>query len=97
MHGVGQALTLEPDSGGVDSEKFGDAGRRYVQAAHSYDGLAGRLILAYQTIAERQGRRDILAALAGLRLVADGRPSVTVSTSALTRTSSASSPSASTC
>jgi glycosyltransferase involved in cell wall biosynthesis len=77
--------------------KFGDAGRRHVQAAHSYDGLAGRLILAYQTIAERQGRRDILAALAGLRLVADERPSVTVPTSALTPTSSASSPSASTC
>ncbi len=47
--------------------RFGEAGRRRVEEAYSYDGLAGRLISAYEAIAERQGRRDILAALAGLR------------------------------
>ena len=38
-----------------------------MEEAHNYDGLAGRLIAAYEGIAERPGRRDILAALAGLR------------------------------
>ena len=46
---------------------FGAAGRRRVEKDHSYDGLADRLITVYEAIAERQGRRDILAALTGLR------------------------------
>jgi len=47
--------------------RFGEAGRRRVEMEHSYDGLADRLITVYEAIAERQGRRDILAALTGLR------------------------------
>ena len=47
--------------------RLGEAGRRRVEEAYSYDGLAGRLISAYQTIAERNGRRDILTAIASLR------------------------------
>ncbi len=47
--------------------RFGEAGRRRVEEAHNFDGLAGRLIAAYEGIAERHGRRDILAALVGLR------------------------------
>ena len=47
--------------------KFGEAGRRRVEEDYSFDGLAGRLISAYEAIAERHGRRDILAAVAGLR------------------------------
>ena len=50
---------------------LGEAGRRRVEEAHSYDGMAGRLISAYEMIANRQGRRDILAAIAGLRLPPD--------------------------
>jgi glycosyltransferase involved in cell wall biosynthesis len=54
--------------------RFGEAGRRRVEEAHGYDGLAGRLISAYEGIAARQGRHDILAALAGLRLPSDRQP-----------------------
>ena len=46
---------------------LGEAGRRRVEEAYGYDGLAGRLISAYETIAERKGRRDILTAIAGLQ------------------------------
>ena len=46
--------------------RFGDAGRRRVEEAHSYDGLAGRLTSIYAAIAEREGRHDVLAALEGL-------------------------------
>ena len=40
--------------------RFGEAGRRRMEEAHSYDGLAGRLISIYEMIAERQSRRDVL-------------------------------------
>ncbi len=45
----------------------GSARRRCVEEAHGYDGLAVRLISASGSIAERRGRRDIRAAVAGLR------------------------------
>ena len=53
--------------------RFGEAGRRRVEMEHSYDGLADRLITVYEAIAERQGRRDILATLTGLRRHPEGQ------------------------
>ncbi len=54
--------------------RFGEAGRRRVEETHSYDGLAGRLISIYSEIAERHGRRDILAALTSLQLAPGRQP-----------------------
>ena len=48
-------------------QRMGEAGRRRVENAHSYDGLAGRLMSVYEAIAGRHGRRDILAAIARLQ------------------------------
>ncbi len=51
--------------------RFGAAGRCRMEHEYSYSGLAGRLISAYEAIAQRHGRGDILAALAGLRRPVD--------------------------
>jgi glycosyltransferase involved in cell wall biosynthesis len=45
---------------------LGESGRLRVEEAHGYDGLASRLTSIYTVIAEREGRHDVLAALAGL-------------------------------
>jgi glycosyltransferase involved in cell wall biosynthesis len=46
--------------------RFGEAGRRKIEAHHGYAGLDRRLVAAYETIAERAGRRDVLDAISGL-------------------------------
>ncbi len=51
--------------------RFGEAGRRRVEEAYSYEGLANRLFWVYEQVAEKRGRRDILAAISGLRQAAD--------------------------
>jgi hypothetical protein len=51
--------------------RFGEAGRRRIKEAYSYDGLAGRIISTYEAVAERHGRRHMAATLAGLRLTLD--------------------------
>jgi len=53
--------------------RFGEAGRRRVEKVHNYDGLAGRLISAYELIADRHRRQDVVAAIASLRLPLDLR------------------------
>lgn len=47
--------------------RMGEAGRRHVEQTRSYDGLASHLLSAYEAIADRSGRRDIIDAIAGLR------------------------------
>jgi glycosyltransferase involved in cell wall biosynthesis len=51
--------------------KLGEAGRRRVEVDYGYDGLAGRLTSIYATIATRQGRHDVLAALDRLETTPD--------------------------
>jgi len=54
--------------------ELGAAGRRRVEQCYSFDGLAERLITAYETVARRLDRPDVLAAIAGLRSALRQRP-----------------------
>ena len=54
--------------------ELGAAGRRRVEQCYSFDGLAERLLSAYETVARRLDRPDVLAAIAGLRSALRQRP-----------------------